>query len=70
MPSSLPQCEPAFTCTPTAWLSWNPNSRDGSSPETSAAILSTARFEIEVRFSSLILFIGLYDSMNEQRLFC
>ena len=29
--SSLPQCEPAFTCMPTAQLSWNSNSREGSS---------------------------------------
>ena len=70
MPSSLPQYERAFTCTPTAWMSWSPNSRDVWYLKTSAAILSTARFETEIRCSSLILFIGLYDSLDEQRLFC
>lgn len=59
MPSSLLQCEPAFTCTPTAQLSWNPNSRDGSFLKISTAILSTARFEIKILCSSPILFIGL-----------
>jgi len=69
MPSSLPQCEPAFTWTPTAWLFWNPNSRDGSSLKISAAILAPPDLKLKYAVPHRLYSLVLYDSLNEQRLF-